>query len=92
MSTMKDGDGADRVSADDAPPRARSSTLTSRAHLEADDDERPEHEPEFEALVHRMLQFLGEDPDREGLTCGCGAGARRRLCGRGDRALTGAGR
>jgi GTP cyclohydrolase I len=41
--------------------------MTSRASLEADDDHVPEHAPEFEVLVHRMLQLIGEDPDRDGL-------------------------
>jgi len=36
-------------------------------HLEADDDHAPEHAPEFESVVHRMLELIGEDPDREGL-------------------------
>ena len=30
-------------------------------------DNAPEHNPEFEALIHRTLELLGEDPDREGL-------------------------
>jgi GTP cyclohydrolase I len=30
-------------------------------------DNAPEHNPEFEAIVHRTLELLGEDPDREGL-------------------------
>ena len=39
----------------------------SRALLEADDDHTPEHAPELESIVHRLLQLIGEDPDREGL-------------------------
>ena len=39
----------------------------SRALLEADDDHAPEHAPELESIVHRLLQLIGEDPDREGL-------------------------
>ena len=38
-----------------------------RAFLEADDDRTPEHAPELESIVHRLLQLIGEDPDREGL-------------------------
>jgi GTP cyclohydrolase I len=30
-------------------------------------DNAPEHNPEFEAIIHRTLELLGEDPDREGL-------------------------
>ena len=30
-------------------------------------DNAPEHNPEFEAVVRRTLELLGEDPDREGL-------------------------
>ena len=30
-------------------------------------DPAPEHNPEFEQLVHRMLELIGEDPNREGL-------------------------
>jgi len=39
----------------------------SRALLEADDDHTPEHAPELVSIVHRLLQLIGEDPDREGL-------------------------
>jgi len=60
MSNTKDGK-ADAVSAE-ATVRA-----ASRMHLEADDDHVPEHAPEFESVVHRMLELIGEDPDREGL-------------------------
>jgi GTP cyclohydrolase I len=30
-------------------------------------DDAPAHDAEFEALVRRMLELMGEDPDREGL-------------------------
>ncbi|HEX6814083.1 MAG TPA: GTP cyclohydrolase I FolE [Gemmatimonadaceae bacterium] len=39
----------------------------TRAYLDADDDQTPEHAPELESIVHRLLQLIGEDPDREGL-------------------------
>ena len=34
---------------------------------ELDLDPGPAHNAEFESLVHRMLELLGEDPDRDGL-------------------------
>jgi GTP cyclohydrolase I len=43
-----------------APPRPA-------ADLGLDLDEAPERNLEFEDVVRRMLEFLGEDPDREGL-------------------------
>ena len=60
MSSTKDSK-ADGVSIE---ARVRAA---SRMHLEADDDHTPEHNPEFESVVHRMLELIGEDPDREGL-------------------------
>lgn len=38
-----------------------------RADWGLDLDEAPDRNPEFESLVGRMLELLGEDPDREGL-------------------------
>jgi len=46
---------------------ARLDGSIGRAFLEADDDQTPEHAPELESIVHRLLQLIGEDPDREGL-------------------------
>lgn len=39
----------------------------SRAMWTQDLDAAPERHPEFESLVHRMLELIGEDPAREGL-------------------------
>ena len=39
----------------------------SRGMWEQDLDAAPERNPEFEGLVHRMLELIGENPDREGL-------------------------
>jgi len=39
----------------------------SRAMWMHDLDPAPERHPEFEQLVHRMLELLGEDPARDGL-------------------------
>ena len=48
--------------------RVSASTLESpHADEGIDLDPAPEHDPEFEALVRRELELLGEDPDREGL-------------------------
>ena len=41
--------------------------VAGRAFLDADDDRTPEHAPELEGIVHRLLQLIGEDPDRDGL-------------------------
>lgn len=38
-----------------------------RADEGLDLDDAPEHNPEFEGLVHEMLGMLGEDPERQGL-------------------------
>ena len=50
---------AHAVHADDVPE--------SRAMWTQDLDAAPERHPEFESLVHRMLELIGEDPAREGL-------------------------
>jgi len=39
----------------------------SRAMWANDLDAAPERNPEFEGLVHRMLELVGENPEREGL-------------------------
>lgn len=39
----------------------------SRTMWAHDLDPAPERNPEFEGIVHRMLELIGEDPDREGL-------------------------
>jgi GTP cyclohydrolase I len=59
----------------DRPARALSArTRVDARKLEspADDwgldlDPAPEHNAEFERAIHRMLELIGEDPDREGL-------------------------
>jgi GTP cyclohydrolase I len=47
------------VDADDIPE--------TRAMWTQDLDAAPERHPEFETLVHRMLELIGEDPERDGL-------------------------
>lgn len=48
--------------------RVVAATLESpKADEGVDLDPAPEHDAEFEALVRRELELLGEDPDREGL-------------------------
>ncbi len=42
-------------------------TPLPRADMGLDLDEAPARNPEFEDVVRRMLELLGEDPDREGL-------------------------
>jgi GTP cyclohydrolase I len=39
----------------------------SRIAWAQDLDRAPERNPEFEALVHRMVELIGENPEREGL-------------------------
>jgi GTP cyclohydrolase I len=82
MARRDDGDdrvrGGDADPATDlAKPPAR--TLRSRSREDDDDlvgppsawgldlDPAPARQEEFESLVHRMLELLGEDPRREGL-------------------------
>ncbi|MBX6333657.1 MAG: GTP cyclohydrolase I FolE [Gemmatimonadaceae bacterium] len=55
-----------------APPAARPlrsprEVPLPRADWGLDLDTAPERNPEFESLVSRMLELLGEDPEREGL-------------------------
>ena len=70
------GAGSRANSRDPDPParplsarqRVSASTLESpQADEGIDLDPAPEHDAEFEALVRRELELLGEDPDREGL-------------------------
>ena len=79
MATRKSRPGKNAPGADgreaDRPARA----LTSRTRVDgsklespADDwgldlDPAPEHNAEFERVIHRTLELIGEDPDREGL-------------------------
>jgi GTP cyclohydrolase I len=82
MSNTKDGDGARMgMRADKATRRAEPAAepLAARGHVDRhagpepradwglDLDQAPDHHPEFEGLVHRMLELIGEDPAREGL-------------------------
>jgi GTP cyclohydrolase I len=53
-------------------PRARRSKEAddiheSRAAWAHDLDPAPERNPEFEGIVHRMIELIGENPEREGL-------------------------
>ena len=71
------GGAASRARRPDPDPPARplsARTRVSGATLESphadegiDLDPAPEHDAEFEALVRRELELLGEDPEREGL-------------------------
>jgi GTP cyclohydrolase I len=68
------GPSADKREAD-RPARAlsvRKRVDASQLESPAEDwgldlDNAPAHNPEFEAIVHRTLELLGEDPEREGL-------------------------
>jgi GTP cyclohydrolase I len=52
----------------DRRPRVKASDVPQPgADWGLDLDPAPADNPEFEALVHRMLEMLGEDPDRPGL-------------------------
>jgi len=64
-----DGRSVDRPArALSARPRVDASTLESPADdWGLDLDPAPVHNPEFERVVHRTLELIGEDPDREGL-------------------------
>ena len=49
-------------------PRVRGGDVAQpRADFGLDLDAAPPHQPELEALVHRQLGLIGEDPEREGL-------------------------
>jgi GTP cyclohydrolase I len=51
-----------------ARPRVRGEAVDEpRADWGLDLDPGPAHDAEFEALIYRQLELLGEDPDREGL-------------------------
>jgi GTP cyclohydrolase I len=50
-----------------ARQRSRQDVATPRADLGLDLDAAPERNAEFEDVVRRMLELIGEDPDREGL-------------------------
>jgi GTP cyclohydrolase I len=83
MSSMKGNDrrpvrgrGNDDVTDHAEPPAAplaarprqvEGQVPLPRADWGLDLDEAPDRNPEFESLVGRMLELLGEDPDREGL-------------------------
>ena len=58
-----------RVPADGIAARRRQAmdTASPRADMGLDLDEAPARNVEFEDVVRRMLELLGEDPDREGL-------------------------
>jgi GTP cyclohydrolase I len=71
-----DGDGTAENRATHAQPSAqglaarRSSAIDRalpRSDFGLDLDQAPERNDEFEGVVRRMLELLGEDPDREGL-------------------------
>src|ERR671932_1766573 len=81
MSNMKDGSGdsrdGGRAVSREAQPAARA--LRSRHAVRAEDvpepredwgldlDAAPAHNAEFEGVVRRVLELIGEDPDRQGL-------------------------
>ena len=60
------GDGSPRRRAGVAS-RAGARAQARAPDWDADLDPGPVHNAEFEALVHRQLELLGEDPDRPGL-------------------------
>ena len=71
-----DGDGqrSDRTTHADPPAEGRAARRAPGADLTLpraawglDLDDAPPRNPEFEDVVRRMLELLGEDPDREGL-------------------------
>jgi GTP cyclohydrolase I len=49
------------------PTRGHEDEDLRRPATAHDPDISAERNPEFESIVHRMLEFLGENPDREGL-------------------------
>jgi GTP cyclohydrolase IA len=67
--------GAERVATQAQPPahgldarrRAAAEPAGPTSDFGLDLDQAPAHNLEFEAVVRRMLELLGEDPDREGL-------------------------
>src|ERR671932_2191721 len=81
MSNMKDGSGdsrdGGRAVSREAEPAAR--PLRARQTVHADDvpepradwgldlDAAPAHNAEFEEVIRRVLELIGEDPDRQGL-------------------------
>jgi GTP cyclohydrolase IA len=81
MSNTKDGSGdsrdGGRAVSQQAQPGAR--PLRARQTVHADDvpepradwgldlDAAPPHNVEFEAVIRRVLEFIGEDPERQGL-------------------------
>jgi GTP cyclohydrolase I len=72
--SRKNGPGADKRESDRparnlaARTRVDASTLEEPAeHWGLDLDPAPEHNAEFEQLIHRTLELIGEDPGREGL-------------------------
>jgi len=74
MSNTRDPDrGAGAAPRDDPPPHAAMPLvahldgLSAADALDVEDEQAPGHAPEFEHLVRRMLDLIGEDPDREGL-------------------------
>ncbi len=79
MSNTKDGDrepSAESIAEHASPPagplahrvrESRREVTEPRADWGLDLDEAPEHDAEFERVVRRTLELIGEDPDREGL-------------------------
>ena len=72
--SRNNGPSADKREVD-RPARAlsvRKRVDASKLESPADDwgldlDNAPDHNPEFEKIIHRTLELLGEDPEREGL-------------------------